>query len=120
MSQNTIEYRYQLLHFPKEGMKYGSFHATKPGLAAEKILHKIYKMKMDKVKQFTDESSFLIFKFENVDTKKEYCYIGKMVTLEQPIQVKTKNGKEIIYKNRAIVARMNPFFLASHIQTDEK
>ena len=116
MTEKTKKYVYQLLHYPKKGDRSGHFVSATPGDAAEKMMYKLYKHHQNENPQMTDSSSFLIFKFINTETLKEYCYLGKVIQLDQPVIQKLKDGREIQYKHRTIVAPMNPFFLVSQIK----
>lgn len=104
-------FTYQLLHYPKKNENYGEFKAKKPGKAAEKILHFLFKNHKKENPSFVDQFAYLVFKFKNIQTNKNYCYIGQKMKLERPILRSTKNGKNIQYNYKTVVAPLDPIIL---------
>jgi len=104
---------YQLLHYPKKNEIYGEYIGTSPKQVAEKMLYQLYK-KYNKNKKFEDNSSYLIFKFQEKELKKEYCYMGKIILLEEP-NIVYRNGKKIEYKHKISVYPFNPNFFIHKI-----
>jgi hypothetical protein len=116
MSSNNNKRTYELLHYPKEGDVLGTFIATQPKYAAEKITTFLYKQHSEHEK-FTDDSSYIVFKFRDTSDKKEYCYMGKIMKYEEPLIVNTKQGNTITYTYRTTVAVFDPNYIIESIRT---
>jgi hypothetical protein len=97
------KYIYTLLNFPKEGTNYGLFKSTSPKRAAKKAFGKLAKS----IGLTNANGSFIVFSIKNINTKKEYKYIGSRVKLVKPIEVILKNGKKIYYKYEHLVGKYN-------------
>ncbi len=92
-NKNNNKKKYTLLNFPKEGINFGIFKSASPKRAAQKAFGKLAK----KVDLTNNSGNFIVFTIKNLDTKKEYKYIGTRVKLAKPITVK-RNNKTITYK----------------------
>ena len=97
------KYTYTLLNFPKVGVNYGLFKSSSPKRAAQKAFGKLAKS----IDLTNANGSFIVFSIKNINTEKEYKYIGSRVKLVNPIEVILKNGKKIIYKYEHLVGKYN-------------
>ena len=94
---------YKLLNFPKQGTNYGLFKSNSPKRAAKKAFGKLAKS----INLTNANGSFIVFSIINVETNKEYKYIGSRVKLIKPIEVVLKNGKKIVYKYEHLIGKYN-------------
>lgn len=94
---------FTIVDFPNNNNYYGNFIGEKPKNAADKVFSFLINF-IDKKSNnnVNDEFSgkFLVFVIKDIESKKEYKYIGSRIKLKNPVKY-IKNGKEIyyIYKN---------------------
>ena len=95
--------RYTLLNFPEEGINYGIFKSASPKRAAQKAFGKLAKS----INLTNNSGKFIVFTIKNLDTNKEYKYIGSRVKLAKPIII-NRNGKKITYSFHHTVGKYKP------------
>ena len=97
---------FKVIDFPKKGEKWGEFTGAFPGQAAHKALTKLGKL-VD-LKNSSDKK-FMVFTLEDVDSNKQYTYIGTRVVLVNP-SIKIINGKEVKFYYKNIVTKYRDIF----------
>ena len=106
MNSNNIKKKYYtIVDFPKTNQTYGKFSGTIPKKAASKAFSVLSKY----MKQNNDDlfGKFIVFVIKDIETNKEYKYIGNRIKLHNPVVV-NKNGKEITYNFKNVIGVYNP------------
>jgi len=102
-SKNNLKKKYYtIVDFPK-GKTYGKFSGTIPKNAASKAYSVLFKLMKDNDNLF---GKFIVFVIRDIETNKEYKYIGSRIKLENPVVV-NKNGKEITYNFKNVIGEYN-------------
>jgi hypothetical protein len=83
--------KYSIVDFPNKKIH---FEGRNPKIAANKVF--TYLTKFVNIKDDDYEGKFIVFVIKNINTKKEFKYIGTKIKLEN-IVLKDKNHKK--YKN---------------------
>jgi hypothetical protein len=100
-NKNNKENTYTIVDFPENGKYYGKFVAKKPKIAGIGAFSTLMNFVNNNSDNFTGK--FIVFVIRNIDTKKEYKYIGNRVKLENKVYNNkvNKNGNrlEYIYKD---------------------
>ena len=94
---------FTIVDFPEEGMTSGRFTGTSPKRAGTKAFTKLAKLS----KLNNSKRQLLVFVIRNLNTMKEYHFIGSRVKLAKPRKV-VINGKNVIYRYKNIVGRYRP------------
>ncbi len=94
---------YVVVDFPEVGKTFGGFMGSSPKQAANKAFTKLAKMSQLN----NSKRQLLVFVMRNLDTGKEYKYIGSRVKLANPKKVSIA-GKEVIYRYKNIVGKYRP------------
>ena len=98
--ENNKNRYFTLVDFPEVGKTTGKFSGKYPSNAVYKFLTKLSIMVDLKN---TNDRNFIFFTIRDIDSNKEYSYIGTRVELVKP--VKLENGRTINYRN--IMTRVN-------------
>lgn len=104
-TNNKIKKTYTIVDFPHKGKTYGKFSGTIPKNAASKAYSTLFKF----MKQNNNDNlfgKFIVFVIKEIETNKEYKYIGSRVKLQNPVVV-SKNGKEITYNFKNVIGVYN-------------
>ncbi len=100
---------FTIVDFPKKGDRYGRYLANSPKRAANKAFTQLSR----KINlKNTNKKNYMVFAIQEItqhSNKKIYKYIGTRVELHQPLIIK-KNGKEIKYKYKNIIAKYEAHF----------
>ncbi len=94
---------YTIVDFPEEGENSGRFTGTSPKRAATKAFTKLAKLS----NLNNSKRQLLVFVIRNLETNKEYQFIGSRVKLAKPRKV-VINGKNVIYRYKNIVGKYRP------------
>ena len=96
-------HNYTIVDFPEDNQTYGSFKGKTPKIAASKIMTHLIKYL---VLNNTDDlhGKFIVFVIRDIDSEKEYKYIGNRIKLHNPVIIE-KDGKKIEYKYKNIIAK---------------
>ena len=95
---------YEIVDFPNNTNSFGIYKGKIPKEAASKAFTFLANVIDNKIN--SDEGKFIVFFIRNIDTKKEYKYIGTIVKLENPV-IKYVNGKEVIYQYKNVIGKYN-------------
>jgi len=97
---------YTILDFPNEGQTYGRFQGKIPKKAADTAFNLLAKF----VDFDNDDyrGKFLVFYLKNIETEKEYKYIGSRIKLDKPRIVYKKNGEKVEYLYKNIIGKYTP------------
>ena len=98
--ENNKNRYFTLVDFPEVGKTTGKFSGKYPSNAGYKFLTKLASMVDLKN---TNDRNFIFFTIRDINSNKEYSYIGTRVELVKP--VKLENGRTINYRN--IMTRVN-------------
>ena len=99
MNINNI---YTIVDFPEPNKTFGNYLAIKPKKAAEEIFIFLTNQVGDNFKN-DSEGKFIVFVIKNINTQKEYKYIGTIVKLKKP-------KGNYIYKNvHGMVTSLLPY-----------
>ena len=100
--------KFEIIDFPKEGKKYGSYTANTPGQAASKAFSALVKrMKYDQ----DDKEKFIIFTIKDqsggeTGGGKSYEYVGTRVKLHKPIHL----GNRTYHYRNIVVSHKDQYF----------
>ena len=95
---------YEIVDFPNNSKSFGSYTGNSPKKAASKAFTFLSNIMGNKIN--SESGKFIVFVIRNIDTKKEYKYIGTVVKLENPV-TKYIDGQEVIYKYKNVIGRYN-------------
>ena len=98
-SKNNNKKYYTIVDFPSQKQTYGKFSGTIPKNAASKAYSVLFKFMKQNDNLF---GKFIVFVIREIETNKEYKYIGSRIKLQNPVVV-NKNGKEIIYNFKNVI-----------------
>jgi hypothetical protein len=110
MSYNNKNHLYTVLDFPNDNETYGKFEGKIPKIAANKAFTSLIKfIDIDISNEDSFVGKFLVFTIKDLDTNKEYKYIGNRIKLKNPVKIGKvgKNGKEIEYKYKNVIGKYN-------------
>ena len=102
-NKKIIKY-YTIVDFPNQGKTYGKFSGTIPKNAASKAYSVLFKFMKHNDDLF---GKFIVFVIKEIETNKEYKYIGSRIKLQNPVVV-NKNGKEITYNFKNVIGVFDP------------
>lgn len=102
---NTKQNSYEIVDFPSNQKSFGLYKGKYPKQAAKQAFTFLSNIINNKVN--SEEGKFIVFMIRNIETKKEYKYIGTIVHLQNPVS-KYINGQEIIYKTKNVIGKYNP------------
>lgn len=103
INNNKKKY-YTIVDFPSQEKTYGKFSGNIPKNAASKAYSVLFKF----MKQNDDLfGKFIVFVIKEIETNKEYKYIGSRVKLQNPVVV-NKNGKQITYNFKNVIGVFDP------------
>lgn len=91
---------YTILDFPKEKQTYGKFMGESPQQAAKKAFSKLARLS----KLNNKNRQFIVFVMKEIETNKEYKYIGSRVKLIKP-RVVYHNGNKVVYHYINVVGK---------------
>ena len=97
-------YSYEIVDFPNDSKSFGSYTGNTPKKAASKAFAFLSNIIGTKIN--SENGQFIVFVIRNIDTKKEYKYLGTIVKLENPV-TKYVNGQEVMYKYKNVIGRYN-------------
>lgn len=103
---------YTLVDFPREGETYGEYEGRTPKLAANKILT-ILARKIKLNNSNNSDNKFIVFIIRNINTRKEYKYIGTRVKLNKP-KIVYYNGKEVKHYYKNIVTQYDDYLMRNN------
>jgi hypothetical protein len=100
---------YTIVDFPKDNQNYGTYEGKYPKSAANKAFSKLLQFIKTTNNLQKDDflGKFLVFVIKNINTNKEYKYIGNRIKLHNPIE-KIINGRKIIYRYKNVIGKYNP------------
>ena len=102
---NNINNYYTIVDFPNDGEYYGEYEGKYPKIAANKAFTKLLKF-TNNLEEDDFLGKFIVFVIKNINTNKEYKYIGNRIKLQNPIH-KVINGKTIIFKYKNVIGNYN-------------
>lgn len=103
-NNNKCSY-YTIVDFPDTNMNFGKYKGKSPKIAANKAFSTLINfIILDENNENDTFGKFIVFVIKDIDTNKEYKYIGNRIKLQNPITV-NKNGKEITYKYKNIIGK---------------
>jgi len=105
MVYNNNSFSYEIVDFPNTSKPFGLYKGKYPKVAASKAFAFLSNIIGTKIN--SEEGKFIVFVIRNINTRKEYKYIGTIVKLENPV-TKYVNGEEIIYQYKNVVGKYNP------------
>jgi len=91
---------YAIMDYPKENEMGGRFVGTSPKRAAQKAFTQLAR----KTNLTNHNGKFIVFVMKNLETGKEYKYIGSRVKLKVP-KVVYRDGKKVLYKYMNVVGK---------------
>ena len=101
---NNVFKTFSIVDFPKDGLTHGKFNATSPKKGADLAFTELLKYINNNDKSNDPyEGKFVVFTIINIDSEKEYKYIGNRIRLENPVK---KNNVTYYYKN--VIGKYNP------------
>ncbi len=95
--------RFTIVDYPKIGDLSGLYIASSPMRAASKVLTRIGR---EINLKNSNNKNHLVFKIRDIDSGKEYAYIGTRVELFKPTIVKI-GKKTIVHKFKNILSKFN-------------
>jgi len=99
---NSYSY-YTIVDFPSKNKTFGKYSGSNPKKAAIKAFNTLIShVDVDLEK----EGKFIVFYIRNIETGKEYKYIGNRIKLKNPVLTK-KNGKDVTYLYKNVVSKYN-------------
>ena len=93
---------FTIVDFPNDNETYGTFKSHIPKKAGNdaflSLLNHI---------DFDDKffGKFIVFVIKDIDSNKMYKYIGSVVKLNKPINVRLNNGKESTYHYKTVIGK---------------
>jgi len=93
---------YEIVDFPNNSKSFGLYKGKSPKEGASKAFIFLSNIIGNKIN--SNDGKFIVFVIRNIDTQKEYKYIGTVVKLENPV-TKYVNGQAVIYKYKNVIGR---------------
>jgi len=104
--KKNISCYYTIVDFPEDNKTYGKYLSSTPKKAAVKAFNDLIKFVDDDLEK---EGKFIVYFMRNIETNKEYQFMGSKIKLQNPVLSK-KNGKEITYNYKIIVSKYDVRF----------
>ena len=103
MTYNNNLKIYKIVDFPKKQQMFGEYKSTHPKKAGEQAFSMLSNIIGDII---NEDSKFIVFTMIDINSKKEYKYIGTRIKLENPVR-ETVNGVETIYEYKNVIGNYN-------------
>jgi hypothetical protein len=98
---------FTIIDFPEDNKTFGNFKSSIPKKAANEAFLALLNH-VDFNKNNNDDNffgKFIVFVIKEINTDKMYKYIGTVIKLKKPVNVKLNNGKEIIYHYKTVIGK---------------
>lgn len=103
MQYNINKKYYTIVDFPQKNQTYGKFSGKNHKTAANKAYSVLFKFMNN---QQDLSGKFIVYVIKDIETNKEYKYIGNRIKLENPVVV-YKDGKKITYNYKNVIGIYN-------------